>query len=599
VGGALGGDHRGVRWRGDRGLTEPRYGSDVVVDLLNDWGIRYASLNPGSSFRGLHDSIVNHGQNSPEIVLCPHEKIAVGLAHGYAKSSGELMAVIVHDLVGLLHGAMGIYYAYIDRAPVLVLGGAGPMDLGRRRPNIDWIHSANVQGNAVRDYTKWDDQPAAIGSIPESLVRALRVATSEPAGPVYVALDAALQEDDVPEGLVMPDLSRLRTPSRIGPDPEALGRMAEALVAAERPLIVPGYAGRDPAAFGQLVELAELLGVGVVDTNVRLNFPNRHPLNVTGSQELERSDLVLFVDVKDMGKPTQRLDSTTRQVVSRIPREATVVDLGFNEVGISSWSHDFAQLHPADLQVTADTAVALPELLRRCREAVARENEDRAGARRARRQQLGEVHDAVWEGWRREADAAAGASPVSTARLAAEVWDAISDHDWVLTAGTASDWALRTWDFDRPYRHAGRSLGTATQIGISLGVALAHRDASRLVVDLQPDGDLMFDLGALWVAAYHRIPLLVVMFNNRAYFNDWEHQERIARKRGTPVENAWIGMEIDRPAPDFAAAARAQGWHAEGPVEDPDKVGPAIQRAVEIVGGDRRPALVDVVCQRR
>jgi acetolactate synthase I/II/III large subunit len=576
-----------------------RYGSDVVVDLLHGLGIRYASLNPGSSFRGLHDSIVNHGGNRPEILLCPHEKVAVGLAHGYAKVTGEPMAAILHDLVGLLHGAMGIYYAYIDRVPVLVLGGAGPMDTSRRRPNIDWIHSANVQGNAVRDYTKWDDQPASIASIPESLVRAARVATSEPCGPVYVALDAALQEDEAPPDFALPDLDRLPAPSRIGPDPAALQRLAKALTAAERPVMIPGYAGRDPRSFHHLVELAELLAIGVIDTNIRLSFPNRHPQNVTGSGALEDADLVLFIDVKDMGRPTQRLDSTTRRVRSRIPAGAMVVDLGFNQLGISAWSHDFAQLHEVDLQVTADTAVALPELLELARGLVAREPADRAAARGRRREHLARLHGEVWEGWRRAAASSAAASPVSTAALAEQVWEVIRDHDWVLTAGTASDWALRIWDFDRPYRHPGKSLGTATQIGISLGVALAHRDAGRLVVDIQPDGDLMFDLGALWVASYHRIPMLVVMFNNRAYYNDWEHQERIARRRGTPVGNAWVGMELDRPAPDFASVARALGWHGEGPVEDSEKLAGAVGRAAEVVLTERRPALVDVVCQRR
>jgi acetolactate synthase-1/2/3 large subunit len=580
-------------------VSATRYGSDVVVDLLQAYGIRYASLNPGSSFRGLHDSLVNHGGNSPEIVLCPHEKIAVGLAHGYAKASGETMAAIVHDVVGLLHGSMGIYYAYIDRCPVLVLGGAGPMDLTRRRPNIDWIHSANVQGTAVRDFTKWDDQPATIASIPESIVRAMRVATAEPRGPVYIALDAGLQEDEAPEGVAVPDLSRLATPSPIGPDPAALRRLAEALVAAERPVIVPGYAGRDPAAFDQLVELAQVVGAGVIDTNIRLNFPNRHPLNVTGSDAIEDADLVLFVDVKDMGKPTQELDSTTRTLRSRLAPGATILDLGFNEVGISAWSHHFAQLHPADLQVTADTSVALPELLALVRASVSSDDDARPDARERRRHELAAVHDRLWSAWAQEARAVADEAPVSTARLAEEVWTAVRDHDWVLSAGTASDWALRTWDFDRSHRHPGKSLGTATQIGLSLGVALAHRDAQRLVVDIQPDGDLMFDLGALWVAAYHRIPMLVVMFNNRAYYNDWEHQERIARRRGTPVENAWVGMEIDRPAPDFAAAARSLGWHAEGPIEDPERLGKAIVRAVEVVAGERRPALVDAITQRR
>src|SRR5207253_9116891 len=214
---------------------------------------------------------------------CNHEKLAVGIAHGYAKASGEPMACILHDIVGLLQGTMGIYYAYIDRAPVVVFGGAGPMAYDRRRPNIDWIHTANVQGNVVRDYTKWDDQPASIASVPESVMRGFRIATAPPQGPVYIALDAGLQEDEVPDEIALPNWERLKTPSRIGPDPAALRALAARLCASERPVIVASYAGRDPKAFGQLVELAELVGIGVVDTGWRLNFPNRHRYAVVGS----------------------------------------------------------------------------------------------------------------------------------------------------------------------------------------------------------------------------------------------------------------------------------------------------------------------------
>lgn len=571
-------------------MSQKRWGSDVMVDAIKACGFPYVSLNPGSSFRGLHDSLVNYGGNvMPEMITCTHEKLAVGIAHGYTKATGQPMACILHDIVGLLQGTMGIYYAYIDRAPVVVFGGAGPMAYDRRRPNIDWIHTANVQGNVVRDYTKWDDQPASVASVPESVMRGYRVATSAPQGPVYIALDAGLQEEEAAD-VELPNWDRLRTPSRIGPDPVALRNLAERLCAAERPVVVAGYAGRDPHAFHQLVELSELLGAGVIDTGWRLNFPNRHPHNVTGSDAVEEADTVLFVDVKDMGKWTQRLDRTTRRIESQIPEDATILDVGFNEVGLSAWSHDFAQLHETDVQVTADTAVALPLLLDLCKEL----NRD---AREPWRRRLAELHDRTWAGWGAEAESERSLSPVATARLAAEVWEVVKDYDWVLTAGTASDQAPRIWDFDRPYRHPGRSLGTATQIGISIGVALAYKGTDKLVVDLQPDGDLMFDLGALWIAAYHRIPMLAVMFNNRAYYNDWEHQERIARHRSTDIARAYIGMEIAEPAPDFAAVARGLGWHAEGPIQDPEQVQAAVRRAADVVMTARRPALVDVVCQ--
>ena len=577
---------------------EPQWGSDVMVDVLRSLDLKYVSLNPGSSFRGLHDSLVNYGGDTITMIECPHEKLALGVAHGYAKVTGEPMAVVLHDLVGLLHGTMGVYYAYIDRVPVIVLGGSGPAAHERRRPNIDWIHSANVQGQAVRAYTKWDHEPRSLASVPTVLGRAYRIAVEEPRGPVYVALDAALQEDRVESPVPLDDLPRIASPaSRLAPEPEALAQLARELCGARRPVMVLGYPGRDPESFDVLVELAETVGIGAIETHWRLSFPNRHPLNVTGSDALEDADCVLFVDTKDMGKPTQKLESTTRTITSRIPDGCRVVDLGFGDVGISSWSEDYAEALPADLRVTADTAVALPLLLDRCRELVGAEAAERTAEREQRRADLRARHDMTWQGWADKAAQVADASPVSTARLAADVWDVVKEHDWVLTAGTASEWALRTWDFDRPHRHPGKQLGTATQIGISLGVALAHKGTGRLVVDLQPDGDLMFDVGALWVAAAYELPLLTVMFNNRAYYNDWEHQERLARQRGTPVERAHIGMAINDPAPDFAAIAKGFGWWAEGPVDDPSQVRAAVQRAADHVLRTGHPALVDVICQ--
>lgn len=578
---------------------KPQWGSDVMVDAIRAVNLPYLSLNPGSSYRGLHDSLVNYAGNAMEMICCPHEKIAVGIAHGYAKASGKPMGAILHNVVGMLHGALGVYYAYLDRVPVIILGGAGPAEQGRRRPNIDWIHSANVQGNAVRDFTKWDHEPRSIADVPATIARAYRVAMSEPRGPVYVALDAGLQEDRLGAPVPFPDFSRLGVPSRIGPDPDALRDLARRLCAAQRPVIVPGYAGRDPAAFGLLTELAELIVAGVSDTGIRLNFPNRHRFCVTGTDAVERADCILFLDVKDMGKPTEKLNSTTRTITSRLAPGTTVLDIGFNDVELSAWSEDYAAMRETDMQVTADTAVALPMLVDICRELVAVEGAERRSQRERYGAELAKLHDDQRASWAAEAARDAAASPVATSQLAAQVWEVISGHDWVLTAGTASDWALRLWDFDAPYRHPGRSLGTATQIGISLGVALAHRGTGRLVVDLQPDGDLMFDPGALWVAAYYRLPMLVVMFNNRAYYNDWEHQERLARQRDTPIERSYIGMEIDKPAPDFAALARSFSWHAEGPVDTPAEVGPAVRRAADHVLATGRPALVDVVCQYR
>lgn len=571
-----------------------KYGSDLIVDLLLEYGIEYAALNPGSSFRGLHDSIVNYAGNRPEIIECPHEEIAVALAHGYARASQRPMAAIVHDVVGLLHASMAVYYAYLDRCPVMLLGATGPMDPSRRRTHIDWIHTAFAQATAVRDFTKWDCQPVGAEDVVDSFARAYRVATSDPQGPVYLCYDAAFQEDPLAACPPIPPPSRV-TPTRLGGDMAALRQVARWLVEADSPVIVADYVGRKPEAFDALVQLAELLAVPVVDRGQRLCFPTTHSLNLTGATNLlDDCDLLLALDVRDLHGAISRVDRVARRTQRLLPDSCRIVEIGFGDLGIRSWSQEFEKLQPVDLSILGDTAAMLPELLAHCRQALTPERKHVLADRALR---LGDAHGRLRASWRQHALDVGDAEPIATAHFVNMIGEAINDADWVLTANTVHEWARRLWDFDHPRRHPGKSLGTATQIGMSLGVALAYRGTDRLVVDIQPDGDLMFDPGALWVAAHHQISLLVVMYNNRAYYNDWEHQVLIARDRGRDESLAWVGMEINRPAPDFAALARAFGWHAEGPVERPGDVLPAVRRAREIVLRERRPALVDVVTQ--
>ncbi len=506
-----------------------RWASDVIVDLLHVYELPYAALNPGASYRGLHDSIVNYGGNKPLMMLCQHEETAVQIAHGYAKASGKPMVAILHNLVGLLHANMAIYYAYADRAPVFIIGATGPMDETKRRPRIDWIHTALVQGEAVRAYTKWDYQPTVIDGVPESFARAYAVMMTEPRGPIYMCYDAWLQEQPLEREIRLPPAGAQKVPAAIAPDPASLERAAQMLAAAKRPVIIAEYVGRDPEGFHALVELAETLGAPVWDVNARLNFPSRHPLNLSMVKDVFRdADVLLCLDTRDWERATTELASTTRQVTSVVPPACKWIDIGFGDLEISSWAMDYQRLAHADLRILADTTLALPQLTAQLKGRVRREQ---VADRRRAAEELGRKARTEWE---REAREDWNASPITLPRLASEIWHAIKSEDWVLSANTLEDWTRILWDFDKPYRHPGKSLGTATQLGISLGVALAHRDAKRLVVDIQPDGDLMFDAGALWVAAKHRIPLLVVMYNNRAYYNDWEHQIRMAKLRGTP-----------------------------------------------------------------
>ena len=575
-----------------------RWNSDVIVDMMHAYDLPFAALNPGASYRGLHDSIVNYGANFPHMMLCQHEETAVQIAHGYARAARKPMIAIVHNLVGLLHSNMAIYYAYIDRAPVFIVGATGPMHEAKRRPKIDWTHTANVQGEAIRHYTKWDYQPSSVDGIPEAFARAYSVMMSGPQGPIYMCYDAWLQEEKLERDIPLPRKEMAKVPQRIAPDPEALQRAAEMLVAAKKPILLAEYSGRTEEGYYALIELAETVQAAVYDLDSRQCFPGTHPLNLSMTDDVFKgADLVIGLDVKDWERPTTQLTSVSRKVEKITAKNCKFVDIGFGDINISKWSMDYQRLVDADLKIVADTDLAIPDLTKRCKALIAK----KAGLKETmakRGEQIAKKHHAARASWKRHAKLNRDVSPIPLPVLADEIWQAIKDHDWVLSSGTLEDWARKLWDFDQPYRHPGKSLGTSTQIGMSIGAALAHRAHGRLVVDIQPDGDLMFDAGALWVAAKHKIPMLVVMHNNRAYFNDWEHQVRMAKLRKTDVNKAHIGMDLFGPEPDFAGLARSMGWYAEGPIDKAKDVGPALRRAIERVR-QGQPALLDTITQHQ
>ena len=570
--------------------------SDVIADLIKQYEFPFITLNPGASYRALHDSLVNHNGDTPPMLVCQHEKIAVQIAHGYAKASGKPLAVIVHNVVGLLHSTMGVYYAYTDRAPVFLIGATGPMDEGKRRPRVDWAHTANVQGNQIRDYVKWDYQPGGIDGVVDSFARAYSIMMTEPQGPIYMCYDAALQEAPLEAPIVLPDPASAKVPSRIAPDPAALAEVADRLVAADWPVLLPQFVGRDPNGFSDMVGLAEALGAPVSDTQWRLNFPTEHPLDMRMNKDVfAQADVIALLDCRDWERPTHVNDRVNRTLKPLYPAHCEWIDIGFADVEISKWATDYQRFPECAQRVLADTALAIPALTKLCTDRI--KADPRLGSRVTERARaVATMHDAQRTKWREQARENWNVRPITLPRLASEVWDKIRHEDWVLTTNAFEDWAPKLWDFDRHYRWPGRALGTGTQIGMATGVALAHRGTGRLVVDCQTDGDLMFDVGALWFAAKHRVPFLCVMHNNRAYYNDWEHQITIARQRGTPVERAYIGMDLMDPAPDFATLARGLGWYAEGPIEDPNDIAAALDRAIAKVKSGV-PALIDTITQ--
>ncbi|MDP2643447.1 MAG: thiamine pyrophosphate-binding protein [Desulfobacterales bacterium] len=590
-------------------MPATRYGSDLIVDVIKQYDFDYVSINPGSSFRAVHDSLVHYGGNrKPEIIECPHENTAVGMAHGYARATGKPMLVFLHNLVGLLHGTMAIYYAFIDRVPMVVAGATGPMDIAKRRPHMDWIHTALLQGNAIRDYVKWDDQPYSIASVPDSFARAYRVACTEPKGPTYICFDIPLQEEPLEQDVPLLNVNRLMPPTLIHADPAAIEKAADLLVNAGHPVALAGFLGRNKTSVDKLVQLSELLSMPVMDLRNRFNFPNTHPLDLTGSDCLKDADLILSLDVRSLAAPTTSYSSETplkptlsERIKGRssiLSENCRIIEMGFSDLGISSWAMEYGKINEVDLSILCDTATALPALIAACGKKLS-DNPARQAQLKGRFEQISRQHARMRDEWKIEAQDNWDVKPMTVARLAAEVWQVLKDEDWVVTtSGGLKEWARKLWDFDRPDCFPGAGLGTGTQINMSLGVALAYRETGKLVVDIQADGDLLFDAGALWVATHHHIPMLIVMLNNRAYQNSWKHARSMAKIRGNPAAKVDIGTEIDHPAPDFAKLAQSFGWYAEGPVEDGRKVQEAVKRAIQVIKKEKRPALVDTIVQR-
>jgi thiamine pyrophosphate-dependent acetolactate synthase large subunit-like protein len=578
------------------------WGSDVIVDLLKAFQFEYIAINPGATFRGLHDSLVNYGGNhAPEIILCTHEEIAVALAHGYARANGKPMAAAVHDVVGLQHASMAIYNAWADRLPVIVLGGTGPMDSANRRPWIDWVHTANVQGNLVRDFCKWDDQPGSVEAVPDSFIRAYRLATTDPMGPVYICYDSDVQEKQL-QAEIPVDICRFPAPLPMQAPEEGFDKTIAMILAAKRPVILADWVGRREAGFTALGELAEILGAPVLDQFGRFNFPVQHPLNLTGRAEqvIPRADLILALDVPDLEGATARRaqERGNRKATPLNASNAKIINVALDDLLVRAWATDFNKLREADLMILADTSVFLPELVKRLK--AEKKLADLKDDIEERRADWGKVYADKRAALEKETQSKWDEKPIAMTRIYAELAQALKAEDWVLTNGSSQskeNLCLPAAKFNQILgKYKGGGLGYG--LPASLGAALALKGTGKFCVDIQPDGDLLFTVSALWTAVHHRIPLLILVCSNRSYFNDEEHQERIAMVRNRPVENKTIGIRIEDPNVDFAAMARTYGCWGAGPIVEPKDLVKTLREAVKIVK-EGRPALVDVVCQMR
>src|SRR5712691_1369364 len=450
------------------GTNAAGFGSDVVAETLRALDVPYIALNPGASYRGLHDSIVNFlGNARPQMLLCLHEEHAVAIAHGYAKVTGRPMAVALHSNVGLLHASMAIFNAFCDRVPMLVLGATGPVDAARRRPWIDWIHTAADQGALVREYTKWDDQPASAAAALEAVLRADAVTRAYPSAPVYVCLDAALQEAPLPPDVAVPSPERYRPPAPLPPDPATAERVASLLLGAERPLVLAGRVGRDPGAWEARTRLAEVVGACVLtDLKTAAAFPTGHELHpvppgVFPTPEaldvLRRADVVLSLDWVDLA-------GTLRLAHGDADVPAVVISVSGDAALHGGWSKDHFGLAPADVTIASHPDAVVPELLRHL-----------AGSARPERD---------WPPPRAAAAAVrADGDGISMGELAAALRRALDGRPSCL-ARTPLGWHGEDWTVSHPLDAIGLEggAGVGAGPGLAVGAALALADSDRLVV---------------------------------------------------------------------------------------------------------------------
>ncbi len=521
------------------------WASDAVAEMLRRLEVEYIALVPGSSYRGLHDSLVNYlGNEAPTMLVCLHEEHAIAIAHGWAKVRDQAMAAAVHANVGLMHATMALFNAWCDRQPMLVLGATGPLDAAKRRPWIDWIHTARDQGALVRDYVKWDEQPASAQAAVDAMARAAKLANEAPRAPVYICLDVGLQESALASAPRFPDLARHRPAPLAPPAAAPLSAAAQALREAKSPLILAGRVGRDMTAWQARIALAERLGARVLtDQKAAAAFPTAHPLHANPpiffldeatTAIVWSADVILSLDWIDLG-------GTLATVWGEARIAATVIGASLDERLANGWSYDHQAPAPLDIDLGADPDAATAAL----------------------NQALEAPTPAPFAPTQTPATTIPAEGPINLEILARALEAATAMRERCLIR-LPLGWPGAYCRFDHPLSFLGYDggAGLGSGPGMAVGAALALRGSGRLPVAVLGDGDFLMSAQALWTAAHYAIPLLVVVANNRSYFNDEMHQERVARARERPVQNRWIGQRLDDPPVDIPALARALGAEA-------------------------------------
>ncbi|MGY8632067.1 thiamine pyrophosphate-binding protein [Bradyrhizobium sp. 14AA] len=564
--------------------VEMGWGSDVAAEMVRRIGVKYLALNPGASYRGFHDSLVNYlGNESPSLLLCLHEDHVVSIAHGYAKATDEPMGAVLHSNVGLMHGAMGIFNAYCDRMPMVVIGATGPVASEKRRPWIDWIHTSKDQAAIVRDYVKWDDEPRSPEGIIEAFLRGSQITRSEPRAPIYICLDAGLQEEKLSRPVELPDMSRFQAASPPSAPTDMVEAVVDMLVRSKKPVLLIGRGCRSQLAWDNRVKLAELLGASVLTSiRERAAFPTEHPLQAVppsfwlrseGKRVIQDADAILSLDWVDLNGLFQQVTRRTQTIGAKVAHVSLDSQLH------RGWSMDYFGVPPVDYAIQSGPDAFVTLLLSAI---------EAKGSGRPK-----PVTERVIAGAPRGySETAATAIAPLDIEIALQK---LRGNRKISLAHVTLGWSGEVYQFRDPLDFLGHDGGAGLSAGpgLTVGASLALKGTGRMVVSVLGDGDFLQGITALWTAAHHQLPALFIVSNNRSNFNDELHQEAVAKVRGRPTENRWIGQRIDDPAPDLSSIARAQGVEAEGPLTNVEELEAAILRGFAAVASGK-PYVIDV-----
>ena len=574
-------------------------GSDYMVDVLLALGYTTVAATPGTTFRGLQESCINYAQGKLNWISTAHEEISGSFAHGYAKIAGKPMAIMVHNTVGLQHASMSLYNAWGDRVPMLVMLG-NYADGTLRRSAAEWDHSNTDDAAMCRGFIKYDAQPGSLEDYKETMQRGHGLMMTAPMGPMIMVCDQALQEG-TQSTKPQPFMPAYVAASRPVADPAAIKQIAQMLVAAKNPVIAADRACHSEAGVANLVALAEALQIPVVDYLSRMNFPTNHYLN--GSRDmLADADLILALDPGDLSSIVDAVpDSIAQLTIRRIRPDCKVISIDSQYLVGAGAYQDKQRFYQADLPVAGDSEATIPYLTEAVQSAMSTARRNENPDREAR------LRTAYYI--KRESDmqfAAVGwdNSPISVPRLCMEVWNQIKGSDWACVSKTnfQSSWQNRLWDFTQNYQYLGSdgAAGVGYIGGSQIGgaYALKEKGSGAVCVSLQGDGDFLMGPGAMWTAAHHHIPLLMIIHNNRAWYEETMSVQILASRRDRHPERGRIGTEIVNPNIDYSKLAAGFGVYAPPQVTQASDLAGAIAKALKVVRSGE-PALLDVVTEGR